>query len=649
MSLRTSLLTLYGLLIGVLLLAVAGFYWAVERSLADQELLKTTRRQLRELEEFSVNVNCYFKETEDFLVLGTGDLGTVATHQKRAEESIGHLIDSVVKELELLERLRRDYAESEQWKVEAEERDELLRVRAAFKELCDSSDAILARRKDLSEEKLSAALRKIDAEYDNRLLPELEDMAGSERAQAELREQAMLGNARRFEGIAVIACAATLAIVVFGTFFLRRALRVVAQKEGAEAADRAKSQFLANMSHEIRTPMTAILGFVDILGQGVTDPEKAEAIQIVKRNGEHLLEIINDILDLSKIDAELLEIDRVPCSPWQIVADVSSLMRVRAAAKGVRLTVKFEGSIPQTIVSNGVRLRQILINLVGNAIKFTDVGSVQLVTQLVQDDKGESKLRFDVIDTGVGMSPEGLGELFKPFSQLASSSKVVEGTGLGLAISQRLARILGGEITVTSVRGKGSTFSLSIPTGSLEGVVMIAQPEESVSGVDREGPPVVKERRKLHGRILLVEDGPDNQRLIGYLLRRAGAEVTLAENGLVALEKVKQASLDAACHADSNPRPPFDVILLDMQMPMMDGYEVARELRRTGYRHPIVALTAYAMSTDRQKCLDAGCDDFATKPISQEDLLKALAAYMPSEVQHEEAPAVGATPIGLWR
>jgi signal transduction histidine kinase/ActR/RegA family two-component response regulator len=631
MSLRASLLLFYGLLLSVLLVAVAGFYWAVERSLMDQELLKVAHQQLWELESFSGNVRRHLDETEDMLLLGNRDMRVVAMYRERAEASIQRLLDVVLSELRMLQEYTKGDTESPQWKLETEERDELLQMQKIYKELCESADSILAHRQETKKEETLWALTSIDDTLEKQLVPLIEDMVSSESAEAKLRETAMLVNARRFEKIAIAACLATLGVVFVGSSFMRRTLHAVTRKEGAEAADRAKSEFLANMSHEIRTPMTAILGFTDVLSQGVTDPEKVEAAEIVKRNGEHLLEIINDILDLSKIDAGQLDIERVPCSPWQIVADASSLMRVRAAAKGLDLTVKFEGLIPETILSNPIRLRQILINLIGNAIKFTEVGGVRLVTQLVRDEKGGPQLRFEVTDTGIGMSQESMSRLFKPFSQVNSSlAKAAEGTGLGLAISQRLARMLGGSITVASVLGKGSTFSATVQAGPLDGVKMLECPEEAIPRVKVPPKVVVQERPKLSGRILLVEDGPDNQRLIGLLLRRAGAEVTLAENGVVALEKIKQASLDGAFDVTQGSTAPFDVILMDMQMPLMDGYEVARELRRLGYEHPIIALTAYAMSADRQKCLDAGCDDYATKPISEESLLKTVAAHMPA-------------------
>ncbi len=377
----------------------------------------------------------------------------------------------------------------------------------------------------------------------------------------------------------------------------------------AEAANRAKSEFLANMSHEIRTPMTAILGYADLLRDNLTDPEQLEAVTTVRRNGEHLLGIINNILDLSKIESGKLVVERVPCSPNEILRDVVALMKVRADGKGLPLEVIQLGTIPSTVLSDPVRVRQILVNLVGNAIKFTEAGCVK-ITMAFESEAGTSpKLTFHVHDTGIGMSPEQVAELFRPFVQAeASTTRRYGGSGLGLVISQRLARILGGDITLESRIGQGSTFSVSIP----------AEPtpnNDHGQSCDLTCPAAYRgdDLPSLNCRILLVEDGPDNQRLIAFLLKKAGAEVVLAENGQVAVEK--------ALSPDSL----FDVILMDMQMPVMNGYEATRTLRQAGYDGPIVALTAYAMEDDQQRCLAAGCDSYLSKPIDRAMLLQTIA------------------------
>jgi signal transduction histidine kinase len=387
----------------------------------------------------------------------------------------------------------------------------------------------------------------------------------------------------------------------------------------AEAANIAKGEFLANMSHELRTPMTAILGFADILLGNLVKPEDIDSARTVKENGEYLLKLINDILDLSKIDSGKLEVEQIASSPHQIITDVVSLMRVRVKAKGLPLDVQYDGAIPETICTDPTRLRQILINVVGNAIKFTETGSIQIVTRLLQGPGEESKLRFDVIDTGIGISADKIEELFKPFTQAdGSTTRKFGGTGLGLSISKRLVELLGGEFSVSSTVGEGSIFSVTISTGPLDDVRLIQNAWEA--GVETKDRRVVNDTNEslCNRRILIAEDGPDNQRLIGFIMKKAGAEVTLADNGQIGLE--------LAMAAKSEGRP-FDVILMDMQMPVLDGYEATRQLRNDGYTLPIVALTAHAMLCDRQKCLDAGCDDYATKPVDHKKLIKLVASH----------------------
>ena len=397
--------------------------------------------------------------------------------------------------------------------------------------------------------------------------------------------------------------------------------------ERAESANLAKSEFLANMSHEIRTPMTAILGFNDILLENLTEPENIDAARTVKENGEYLITLINDILDLSKIESGNIEIECIRFSPHDLVADVASLMGVRARAKNLPLEVRYDGPIPESIQSDPTRLRQILINLVGNAIKFTETGKVQIVTRLLLGSGEEPKLQFDVIDTGIGIASNSMEKIFEPFTQAdGSMTRKFGGTGLGLTITKRLTQLLGGEVVVSSTFGMGSTFSITVCAGPLDGIRTTKNTAKSTAKSTVKSTVKSENTRAADGigatlcncRILLAEDGPDNQRLIGFILRKAGAEVTIAENGQIGFD------LATAANAD---RCPFDVVLMDMQMPVLDGYEATRQLRNDGYFHPIIALTAHAMETDRKKCLDAGCDDYITKPVDRKKLVETVASY----------------------
>ncbi len=386
-----------------------------------------------------------------------------------------------------------------------------------------------------------------------------------------------------------------------------------AATEAAVSASEAKSHFLANMSHEIRTPLTAILGYADLIADPRQTPEeRIESIETIRRNGDHLLQVISDILDLSKIEAGRMVLESIPCSPVWVVEDVASAVRARASRKGLVLSIEYEGSIPQTITSDPTRLRQILLNLVSNAVKFTESGEVKIRVRL----RGESaapRIEFEVADTGIGMSSIELERIFEPFSQGdESTARRFGGTGLGLAITRRLCELLGGEIRVESERESGSRFIVSHATGAL-GARVDDTPRE------RAAEPTETAETELVGRVLVAEDGPDNQRLVRTILSKAGLAVDIAENGRVALEMVRTAEL-----ADA----PYDAVVMDIQMPVMDGHAATRALRSAGFTRPILALTAHAMSTDRDRCLASGCDDVATKPIDRRALLALLAHHL---------------------
>lgn len=402
---------------------------------------------------------------------------------------------------------------------------------------------------------------------------------------------------------------------------------LAAAKQAADSANRAKSEFLANMSHELRTPLTAILGFSERILIGDDEADTLKAAGIINRNGEHLLSIIDDVLDLSRIESGRLKIEIAECSPKKIVRDVLSTMEASAETKGLTLSGEYAGNVPDRVRTDPVRLRRILVNLVGNAIKFTEAGSVRIFAWFSADTTDGPKLRFDVIDTGIGVSEAQLPLLFESFSQVDGSSKRrFGGSGLGLAISRRLARLLGGDIEVTTELGQGSTFRVTVAAEPCEGSASVGEPPEA-----SESRVPMADKMGLNCRILLAEDSPDNQRLIMHVLQKASADVILAEDG--------RRTFDLALGALRSGEP-FDVVLMDMQMPIMDGYETTRQLRRAGYTGPIVALTAHAMKGDRKKCLDAGCDDYLTKPVDRHRLVATVARHLKESPDAASAVAV---------
>jgi PAS domain S-box-containing protein len=418
--------------------------------------------------------------------------------------------------------------------------------------------------------------------------------------------------------------------------------KLLAAQAEAEAASAAKSEFLANMSHEIRTPMTAILGFTEVLAvDGDRDNAPAhrlECIDTIRRNGEHLLAIINDILDLSKIEAGRFTVEALPIDPVQIVQEVLDLMDVKARAKGLELRAEFQDPLPPQIQSDPLRLRQVLVNLVGNAIKFTETGRVMLS---VSCDTAAQRLTIAVADTGIGISDQHLTHLFHAFSQADTSiTRKFGGTGLGLRISQRLAEMLGGGITVQSRPGTGSTFTLTIATGTLAGLSPLSaklQPTPTSTPANASRPSATGQRLKAV-RILLAEDGPDNQRLISFHLEKAGAHVTVVDNGRLAVQAL---TADHTLHGPLPDQVPFDLLISDMQMPELDGYASVRLLRSKGCTLPVLALTAHAMAGERQRCIDAGCNDYATKPIDKlllVDLCCRLLGKSPTQLANETAP-----------
>jgi PAS domain S-box-containing protein len=379
-------------------------------------------------------------------------------------------------------------------------------------------------------------------------------------------------------------------------------------REVAEAANRSKSEFLANMSHEIRTPLAGILGYAEMIAFYCSSDEERKAyMKKIRRCAETLTELIDDILDLSKVEAGALKVERMAFGLVSEVENVVNLFQSTAAEKQLALEVQYQRPLPESVVTDPTRLRQILTNLLGNAIKFTETGSVSLRVALDPAEPGW--MTFVVTDTGCGLSPEQQARLFQPFVQAdASTTRKYGGTGLGLALSRRLAEALGGKLELVESRLEGgSVFRLRLPVGARSEEVV--RTKAGGGGVAPDADRVALPRLD-DVRILVAEDNPDNRELVRRFLEAQGAQVTVVDNGAEALREIAAR--------------PYEILLLDIQMPEVDGYEVTRRLRARGERLPIVAISAHAMSEEQEKCLATGCTAFVSKPIDVAKLIRVV-------------------------
>ncbi|MGA2118522.1 MAG: ATP-binding protein [Bryobacteraceae bacterium] len=430
---------------------------------------------------------------------------------------------------------------------------------------------------------------RVETEVEGRLIVETENEVSPERAE---QVSVLLGEA-----------AATLR--------QRRARRrneaaVQQARLRAEAADHAKTVMLANMSHEIRTPMSGIIGFADLLAATPLSSDQQDYVENIRSSADALLALINDILDLSKIEAGRLELESAPVDLRRLVENVVGLLAARAAEKRLRLAFTIDPSTPATIVTDAARLRQVLVNLLGNAVKFTSQGGVSLSVAATKEIDGRHHIDFAVSDTGPGIAPEHLELIFESFRQVdASISRRFGGTGLGLAISRSIVRQMGGAIKVESQVGHGATFRFSIPASAAARSEVATLRRPAIAGARASGLPAL--------RLLVAEDNAVNRKLAQAVLRQLGYQPDFAVNGVEACDRV-------ALHD-------YDLVLMDVQMPEMDGLEATRRIRREcpPARQPrIVAMTAAAFPEDRNRCLDAGMDDYVSKPIDMEELIAAL-------------------------
>ena len=472
MAARTNLLAAFGLSLVVIVAMAVGFQITSTQFLSDQDKVNFLARQLGELQMIAAGVNRQMKEGMDS-ILTTVEAEELEETEHNAEKCFHRLLKAIASMPDL--------------QAQRLEEEEIRRMLETYQNLSRRIHSLIELRQNRGKDELFDVLEEyeetVERDFDKRLDLMIQSAIESKSKQIRHHKRQMQRAVSQVGEFMVVGILLVVSIMAVASYLLLRSLtnikdqatelehqhHVLQEQSGAIAANKAKSEFLASMSQEIRTPLTAILGFAEAILKRLTTAEDISAVRIIKRNGEYLLRLTNDILDLSKIEVGKLAIERIACSPTGVVDNVASLIRVRAEAKNIPLHIEYVGEIPETIQCDPKRLRQILANLLDNAIEFTESGCVHLVTQLVQGADRQPRLQFEVIDTGIGMPQYQVSKIFQPFTRTDSStSQEFGGTGLGLAISKQLAVKMGGDVTVSSTLGKGSTFTLTIDTGTID-------------------------------------------------------------------------------------------------------------------------------------------------------------------------------------
>ncbi|TWT89109.1 Autoinducer 2 sensor kinase/phosphatase LuxQ [Pseudobythopirellula maris] len=617
MSVYTKTLIAFSLSLAVTLGLAWGVRAATDQIVLEQNRLHLAEDQLRELLSAKNLGN-------DHLMSALRELSLDPSHNPGEARSCLKQTQSLIRrlltysEIELAEL--HDLSESEANRVKEEEE-------AEHWSLAELQEFLFEAERHLDELIVSSAQGDHDAvldefttiyvdRFESLYRAPIEELIADELSQVLRRKARLDGSIDVIRAAALWAALAGVAVVAIAALVVRGSLDLIKRAaEQERAANRAKSTFLANMSHEIRTPLNGVLGFTKILmsKQGDLDEtENQHCLATIHGCGKHLLQLINDILDLSKIEAGRLECRPRSCDPAVILEEVVSVLKIRAESAAISLDLEWETPPPASIVTDPARLKQVLINLVGNAVKFTLRGGVRVAAR-TERREGVDLLIVDVHDTGLGVPEDKLEAIFDPFQQVEDeSTSHIEGTGLGLSISVMLAELLGGGVTAVSTADQGSTFTLTVTTGPLVAPAKGAQLRAAKITPEAGGP------LDLTGvRVLVVDDNSTNRMLLRMMLGGEGAEILEEANGL--------AGLEAALREEPA------VVLMDVQMPVLDGLAATRRLRDAGFKAPILALTAHAMDGDMERCLEVGCNGYLPKPINRDDLFRELAKRLGSQ------------------